>query len=105
VAGRQDDSIFAGRSQHGGIWVRSIVVNAAALLFVAAGHGFSQAAPPSPDVSHYMVIIATSTASATNGVQMTVLTFPSERACAAAAAVFGQPVDGAKVVARCAPQK
>jgi hypothetical protein len=83
--------------------VRSITVGAAALFFAAAGPAFAQAA--TPDVSHVMVIIAVSPTSTTHGVQMTVLTFPSERACTAAAAVFGQPVDGVTIVARCAPAR
>ena len=83
--------------------MRSITVGAAALFFAAAGPAFTQAA--TPDVSHVMVIIAVSPTSTTQGIQMTVLTFPSERACSAAAAVFGQPMDGATVVARCAPAK
>jgi hypothetical protein len=83
--------------------VRSITVGAAALLFAAAGPSFTRAV--TPDVSHVMVIIAVSPTSTTHGVQMTVLTFPSERACTAAAAVFGQPVDGLTIVARCAPAR
>jgi hypothetical protein len=51
-----------------------------------------------------MIIIAV-VPSSTNGVQMTYLTFPSERACLAAAEVFAQPVDKVTVVARCAPAK
>jgi hypothetical protein len=85
--------------------VRSIVVNTAALLFATVGYASAQAAPPGPDIQHVMVIIVTSTTSSANGVQLTYLTFPSQHACEAAAAVFGQPVEGAHVVARCAPAK
>lgn len=86
--------------------MRSIIVGAAVLLFAAASPAVAQAAAtPGPDISHVMVIIAVSPTSTTNGVQLAVLTFPSERACTAAAAVFGQPVDGVTIVARCAPAK
>lgn len=84
--------------------MRSIVVCAAVMLLAVGGHASAQAAA-GPDISHYMVIIATSTSNAATGVQMTTLTFPSERACVAAAAVFGQPAAAANVVARCAPVK
>jgi hypothetical protein len=84
--------------------VRSIAISAAALLFAAAGPAHAQTAPPAPDIQHIMVIIAVAPSS-TNGVQMTYLTFPSERACKAAAGIFAQPVDGVTVVARCAPAK
>lgn len=87
--------------------MRSTIASAAALIFAAAGPVSAQAAPPAPgpDIQHVMVIITVAPASTTNGVQMAVLTFPSERACKAAADVFGQPVDGVTVVARCAPAK
>lgn len=84
--------------------MRSNVVSAAAILLAIAGDASAQAAP-GPDISHYMVIIATSTSNAATGVQMTTLAFPSERACVAAAAVFGQSAPGVNVIARCAPQK
>jgi hypothetical protein len=83
--------------------MRSFVVAAGAIMLGLVG--LSAKAAPGPDISHYMVIIATSTSSSTSGVQMTTLTFPSERACTAAAAVFGQSAPGANVVARCAPVK
>lgn len=83
--------------------MRSIIVGAAVLLFASASPVTTRAA--TPDVSHVMVIIAVSPTSTTHGVQMTVLTFPSARACTAAAAVFGQPVDGVTIVARCAPAR
>jgi hypothetical protein len=85
--------------------VRSIIVGAAALLSAAVGAVSAQAAPPpGPDVQHIMVIIAVSPSS-TNGVQLTYLTFPSERACQAAAEIFAKPADNVTVVARCAPAK
>jgi hypothetical protein len=84
--------------------VRSIIACATTLL-VAATVGASAQAAAGPDISHYMIVIVSSTTSTTNGVQMTVLTFPSKQSCEAAAAVFIQPVEGARVVARCAPQK
>jgi predicted permease len=91
----------------GGNSVRSIITGAAVLLSAAVGAVSAQAAPqaaPGPDVSQIMVIIAVAPSS-TNGVQMTYLTFPSERACLAAAEVFTKPVDHVTVVARCAPAK
>ena len=83
--------------------MRSFVFTAAAII-LAIGHSSGQAAP-SPDVSHYMVIIVTSTSGSVDGVRMTTLSFPSERACTAAAAIFAQPFTGANIVARCAPVK
>jgi Cu/Ag efflux pump CusA len=84
--------------------MRSFAVHAVAMSFAICGNANAQAAAI-PDISHYMVIIATSTSGAASGVQMTTLSFPSERACAAAAAIFAQSTPGANVVARCAPQK
>jgi hypothetical protein len=84
--------------------MRLIVVCAAAIFLAVGGNASAQAAS-APDVSHYMVIIATSISGSVAGVQMVTLTFPSERACVAAAAIFGQSTAGANVVARCAPQK
>jgi hypothetical protein len=84
--------------------MRSFAVHAAAMFFAICGTATAQAAPV-PDVSHYMVIIATSTSGAAYGIQVTTLTFLSERACVAAAAIFGQSTPGANVVARCAPLK
>lgn len=85
--------------------MRSLAVHATAMMFFAiCGNATAQAAT-APDVSHYMLIIATSTSGGASGVQMTTLSFPSERACVAAAAIFGQSVPGANVIARCAPQK
>ena len=84
--------------------MRSIAVSAAAILLAVSGNASAQAA--SLDVSHYMVIIA-STSGGSPGIhiQMATLNFPSERACMAAAAIFGQSTTGVNVVARCAPQK
>ena len=76
---------------------------AAAMFLTAGGNASAQAIVP--EISHYMVIIATSTSAGAANIQMTTLTFPSERACAAAAAIFGQSTAGANVVARCAPQR
>jgi len=83
--------------------MRAIVISAAT-MFLAIGSGAS-AQVRRPDISHYMVIIATATSGTTSGVQMTTLTFPTERACVAAAAIFGQSTASVNVVARCAPQK
>ncbi len=83
--------------------MKSLVVGAAAIFLAIGGDATAQAA--GPDVSHYMIIIATSTSGGAPGIQMATLHFPSERACAAAAAVFSQSTPGANVVARCAPQK
>ena len=55
--------------------MRSFVFTAAAII-LAIGHSFAQAAPL-PDVSHYMVIIVTSTLGSGYGVRMSTLTFPS----------------------------
>lgn len=84
--------------------MRSIVVGTAA-MFLAVGAHVPARAVFVPDVSHYMVIIATPTSGAAISVQMTTLTFPSERACVAAAEVFGQSTATVNVVARCAAQK
>jgi hypothetical protein len=84
--------------------MRSFAVHAVATFFAICGNANAQAAAL-PEVSHFMVIIATSTSGAASGVQMTTLSFPSERACVAAAAIFAQSTPGANVVARCAPQK
>jgi hypothetical protein len=59
----------------------------AAAIFLAVGGNASAQAVSRPDVSHYMVIIATSISGSAAGVQMATLTFPSERACMAAAAI------------------
>jgi hypothetical protein len=83
--------------------MKSLMI-AAGIIMLTLG-GLSAKAAPGPDISHYMVIVATSTSSSTSGLQMTTLTFPSERACTAAAAVFGQSAPGANIVARCAPVK
>jgi len=82
-----------------------LIVACAAAIFLAVGGNASVRAASGPDVSYYMVIIATSISGSAAGVQMATLTFPSERACMAAAAIFGQSTAGANVVARCAPQK
>jgi hypothetical protein len=87
-----------------GLIMKPSVISAAAIFLAISGNASAQAAPV-PDISHYMVIIATSTSSAAAGVQMTTLSFPSERACVAAAAVFGQSTPSVNVIARCAPQK
>ena len=84
--------------------MRLAVVSSAAIFWAIGGNAWAQAAP-ARDISHYMVIIATSTSGGTAGVQMSTLTFPTERACLAAAAIFGQSTAGVNVVARCAPQK
>jgi hypothetical protein len=84
--------------------MRSLAVYAVIMFFAIFCNAIAQAAAV-PDISHYMVIVATSTSGAASGVQMTTLAFPSERACLAAAAIFGQSTPGANVVARCAPQK
>jgi hypothetical protein len=86
------------------VTMRLIVVSAAAIFLAIGGNASAQTAPR-PDISHYMVIIATSTSGGNAGVQMSTLTFLSERACVAAAAIFGQSTAGVNVVARCAPQK
>jgi hypothetical protein len=84
--------------------MRSLVFNTAALMSLAiTANAAAQAA--GPDTSHYMVIIATATSGGTPGIQMTTLSFPSEKACLAAATIFGQSTPGANVTARCAPQK
>ena len=83
--------------------MRSIAVGAAAILLAVCGNASAQAA--ALDVSHYMVIIASSTSGGPPGIQMTTLNFPSERACTAAAAIFGQSTTSVNIVARCAPQK
>jgi len=83
--------------------MRSFVFGAAAIILTIGR--WSAMAAPMPDISHYMVIIATSTSGSATGVRMRTLTFPSERACMAAAAIFAQPVPGANIVARCAPIK
>ncbi len=84
--------------------MRSFAVYAVATFFAVCGNAAAQAAF-TPDISHYMVIIATPTSGTATSVQITTLTFPSERACVAAAAVFGQSTADVNVVARCAPQK
>jgi len=83
--------------------MRSIVISAAAIFLAVGGNASAQAA--SLDISHYMVIIASSTSGGTASVQMSTLAFPSERACMAAAAIFGQSTTGVNIVARCAPQR
>jgi hypothetical protein len=84
--------------------MRSFAVHVAAAFLAICGNTNAQAAA-APDISHYMVIIAAPTSSAAIAVQMTTLTFPSERACVAAAAIFGQSTASVNVVARCAPLK
>jgi Cu/Ag efflux pump CusA len=92
--------LFATRE----VTMRLIVVCVAAIFLAVGGNAFVRAAS-GPDVSYYMVIIATSISGSAADVQMATLTFPSERACMAVAAIFGQSTAGANVVARCAPQK
>ncbi len=85
--------------------MKSILVSIAIVLFAAIGLAPAKTAAIEPDISHVMVIIAVSPTSTTHGIQMSVLHFPSERACKTAADVFGKPVEGVTVVARCAPAK
>ena len=87
-----------------GIKMRSIIVCAAAMSLAVSGDASAQAAS-GPDIPYYMVVIASSTSGTSAGVQMSTLTFPSERSCVAAAAVFGQSTASVNVVARCAPRK
>jgi hypothetical protein len=81
--------------------VRSIIASSAALLFAAAVS--AQAAPPTPEVRHVMLLITVAPTDTAYSVRLSFLHFPSERACLAAAEIFAKPVENVTVVARCAP--
>jgi hypothetical protein len=83
--------------------VRSIIASFAALLFAAATAVSAQAAPPTPEVRHVMLLIMVVPTDTANGVRLGVLHFPTQRTCLAAAEILAKPVENVTVVARCAP--